>query len=111
MLDSMRFAVGTSNNVLLKLKSRGRDTSLDFKGALALATRGSARACHVQDRVGGFDVGKQFDALRVRMSNYYDTQLMGFETMEDMIQKFVFVGNDRNVVQVYVQGRCVKNIV
>ena len=35
MMDSMRFAVGTSNNVLIK--TRGRDTALDFKGALALA--------------------------------------------------------------------------
>ena len=107
MVDSMRSAVGTSNNVLMK--TRNRSQTLDFRGALALATRGSARAVHMEDRVGGFDVGKQFDAQRIRMNSYHDTVLSGFESMEDIIQKFVFVGNDRNVVQLWIQGRLVKN--
>ena len=108
MVDSIRFSVATSNNVLIG--TEGRDRSLDFRGALALATRGSARVCHLEDKVGGFDVGLKFDALRVKMSGKWDTQLFGFETIEDMIQKFCFLGDDRNIAQVWVEGRCVKDL-
>ena len=87
-----------------------RQEFLDYKGAIALATRGSARVCSLQDKVGGFDVGLQFDAIRVKMSAHHDSVLFGFETVQDMIHKFVFLGDDRNLVQVYVKGRCVKNL-
>lgn len=107
MIDSLRFAVATSNSVLLYEKA---DKFLDYKGALSLATRGSAKVCHLEDKVGGFDVGLKFDALRVRMSHFHDTQLFGFESVHDMIHKFVFLGNDRNLVQVFVNGKCVKNL-
>ena len=50
-------------------------------------------------------------ALRVKMSANHDSFLFGFETVQDMIHKFVFLGDDRNLVQVYVKGRCVKNLV
>ena len=43
------------------------------------------------------------------MSNFHDTELMGFESLEDIIHKFVFLGDDRNLVQVFVNGKCVKN--
>ena len=88
-----------------------KSVRLDFRGALALATRGSARVCHLEDKVGGFDVGLKFDALRVKMSGKWDTQLFGFETLEDMIQKFCFLGDDRNIAQVWVEGRCVKDLI
>ena len=74
-----------------------------------MATRGSAKVCNLDHKVGGFDVGLQFDALRIRMNNHFDTELFGFETVEDMIHKFVFLGDDRNLVQVFVNGKCVKN--
>ncbi len=109
LIDAMRFGVATSNNVLLDTEG-SRQKFLDYKGALSLATRGSAKVCGLQDRVGGFDVGLQFDALRVRMSNFHDTELFGFESVEDMIHKFVFLGNDRNLVQIFVNGNCVKNL-
>ncbi len=87
--------------------------ALDFRGALYLATRGSAIVCTLQDQVGGFDVGLEFDALRIRMdkSAKRSTHLFGFETLEDMVHKFVFIGDDRNIVQVFVQGRLVKNLI
>ena len=84
---------------------------MDYQGAIALATRGSARVCGLQTKVGGFDIGLQFDALRVKMSANHDSVLFGFETVQDMIHKFVFLGDDRNLVQVCVKGRCVKNLV
>jgi guanine deaminase len=107
MLNAMRFGIATSNTVLLAGEDK---TSMNYCGAISLATRGSARVCNLEDKVGGFDVGLQFDALRVRMSNSHDTQLFGTESVHDMIHKFVFLGDDRNLVQVFVKGKCVKNL-
>ena len=37
--------------------------------------------------------------------------LFGHESIEDMVQKFVFLGDDRNIVQIWVDGKMVKNLV
>ena len=91
------------------LKQFLTNSFLSKKAVLSLATRGSAQVCSLEHKVGSFDVGLQFDALRVRMNNFHDTELFGFETLEDIIHKFVFLGDDRNLVQVFVNGKCVKN--
>ena len=106
MLNAMRFGIATSNNVLLTENG----SLMDYKGVLSLATRGSAKVCGLDDKVGGLDPGFQLDAIRIKMSGQHDTQLFDFESIEDMIHKFVFLGDDRNVVQVYVNGKCVKDI-
>ena len=52
----------------------------------------------------------KFDALRIKMNNgREETTLFGYESIKDMIQKFVFVGDDRNITQVYVNGKLVKD--
>ena len=80
-----------------------------FAGALYLATRGSAKVCSLDDITGRFVVGLQFDALRIKMNDTRrETQLFGHETISDMIQKFVFVGDDRNIIQIFVGGKFVK---
>ncbi len=38
------------------------------------------------------------------------TQLFGHESTRDLVQKFVFLGDDRNIVQVWVQGMKVKDL-
>lgn len=38
------------------------------------------------------------------------SELFGHESQEDIVQKFVLVGDDRNIVQVFVDGRRVKNL-
>ena len=112
LINGMRFSIATSNTVALTKKPENRGHLLDYQGAIAMVTRGSAKVCHLEDKVGGFDQGLQFDALRIRMktTQNFDTELFGFETIHDMIHKFVFLGDDRNIVQVFVNGKCVKNI-
>ena len=113
LINAMRFSIATSNTVALTKKPENRGHLMDYQGAIALVTRGSAKVCHLEDKVGGFDEGLQFDALRIRMktTQNFDTELFGFETIQDMIHKFVFLGDDRNIVQVFVNGKCVKNII
>ena len=80
-------------------------------GALYLATRGSAKVCSLDKVTGSFDINLHFDALRIKMNTIREeTNLFGYESIKDMIQKFVFVGDDRNIVQVYVGGKVVKDI-
>ena len=37
--------------------------------------------------------------------------LFGHESVEDLVQKFVFLGDDRNIVQIWVDGKMVKDLV
>ena len=107
MLNAMRFGIAASKTVFMAGEDK---TFMNYCGAISLATRGSAKVCNLEDKVGGFDVGLQFDALRVRMNNSCDTQLFGTESAHDMIRKFVYLGDDRNLVQVFVNGKCVKDL-
>ena len=75
-----------------------------------MATKGSAKICSLDKITGSFDVGLQFDALRIKMNDLRpETTLFGHETLDDLIQKFVFTGDDRNVIQVFVKGEVVKD--
>merc|ERR1712226_1160700 len=111
-------AIGTSNNLYFLNNSEGDSTKstyykngpLTYEGAIYLATRGSAKVCSLDKVTGSFDIGLQFDALRIKMNDVRgESSLFGHESIHDMIQKFVFVGDDRNVVQVYVNGKVAKD--
>lgn len=59
-------------------------------------------------KIGNFEVGKEFDALIVDMDvleGPTDSHLQPNE----LLQKFIYCGDDRNVVRVYVAGVEVKN--
>lgn len=68
-------------------------------------------ALALDDVVGNFQVGKDFDALIVDM----DVENGGVDYLHvctpiELIQKFIYVGDDRNIVKVYVAGKCVKSL-
>jgi guanine deaminase len=64
----------------------------------------------LDDQIGNFQVGKSFDAIIVDLdvkssaADYLSTDL----TPQELLQKLVFVGDDRNVVKVFVNGKIVK---
>jgi guanine deaminase len=64
----------------------------------------------LDDQIGNFQVGKSFDAIIVDLdvksssADYLSTDL----TPQEFLQKLVFVGDDRNVVKVFVNGKIVK---
>lgn len=77
-----------------------------------LATMGGAEVCALQDRIGNFEVGKEFDALLIRTgqkeANYrgpnpFDEQpnpalfIEQTDPLEALFEKFLFAGDDRNV--------------
>lgn len=62
-----------------------------------------------QHQVGTFEEGKEFDALLVDVNvpgGPFD--IFDGDTMEDQFEKFINLGDDRNIVEVYVQGKLVK---
>lgn len=91
---------------------------LSYANALYLATLGGAEALCISDKVGSFAVGKEFDALLIDASLEpiieYDLEgtkvkkVDPVEILQNLLQKFVYVGDDRNIVEVYVRGKQVK---
>lgn len=95
-----------------------------------LATLGGARVCNLVDRTGSFSPGQSFDALVVSVRD--ETGAIGVwgkdaayennpneekgqeerrkheeEKLEENLERFLFGGDDRNILRVYVQGRLV----
>ena len=80
---------------------------LDWKSAFWLATVGGAKALGLEQTCGTLEVGKAFDALRVdtRVSAAFD--VFSADSPMDAFQKFVNLGDDRNIKAVWVGGRLV----
>lgn len=90
-------------------------TPLNYKQVLYLATLGGAEALQKDHVIGNFIEGKDFDALLVDIDadpiDVYDLPekfLPNSESVLTLLQKFLYVGDDRNIKEVYVKGRQVK---
>lgn len=92
---------------------------LEYKNALYLATLGGAKALAIENKCGNFMVGKDFDGLLIdiaaKPSDIFHIPLNPDETIkqqsrvEKMIQKFLYAGDDRNILKVFIAGKQVKN--
>lgn len=86
---------------------------------LYLSTMGGADALNMGEQIGSFDVGKQFDAQLIGLESsgsnvdVFTWQRPGVKasktsppllTNEDLIAKWFFNGDDRNVMGVWVDG-------
>eukprot|EP00057_Strongylocentrotus_purpuratus_P003807 XP_003727405.1 PREDICTED: guanine deaminase [Strongylocentrotus purpuratus] len=113
MFGAIRDAITATNVQSIQHLPEHPYRHLDFKEVFQIATLGGSQVLGIEDTVGNFEVGKEFDALLVTM----DTEDSPFEifenaayedSLEDMVQKFFFRGDDRNIEEVYVCGRKVK---
>jgi guanine deaminase len=103
ILDVMRQALVASN--AREVMSQGRDRGLDIAEMFYLATLGGASVCCLQDRIGNFEVGKEFDALVVTAgAPGVMTMVEEHDSIRTMFDKFIMTGDDRNIQQVYVRG-------
>ncbi|KAK3303937.1 uncharacterized protein B0T15DRAFT_535042 [Chaetomium strumarium] len=109
MLDAMRHAMIASH---AREAAAPADKGLAIEEVFYLATLGGARVCGLEDKVGNFVVGKEFDALVVGTRGREQGIMTMVEEEEDSLRtvfdKFVMTGDDRNILRVYVQGRLVK---
>jgi len=82
---------------------------LYFKEAFYFATLGGAETLGLGDTIGNFVPGKEFDALVI------DPYATGspFDVFQgstaEIFEKFIFLGDDRNISQIYVKGKQVLN--
>ncbi|XP_032297138.1 guanine deaminase isoform X1 [Coturnix japonica] len=103
MLDAIRKTVIASNALKINKVS---ETGLTLKEAFQLATLGGSQALGLDDIIGNFEVGKEFDALLINTkASDSPFDLFSTDTFEDCLQKFLYLGDDRNISEVYVAGK------
>lgn len=109
-------AGGYSPSILEALRSsrtasvaRNMETSLIVAELFYLATVGGARVMELDDKIGNFEVGKEFDAILVN-TQVENTPIDVFDhdSVETQFEKYLFVGDDRNNEKIYVQGKEVR---
>ena len=105
MLEVMRQTLIASSCVSFQTDRPGY-RPLDYGEVFHLATLGGARVLGLEDKVGSFEEGKEFDALLIDINSphsiiNWDTNL----TPSEMFQKFFYTGDDRNISEVFVRGR------
>ncbi|KAK4239224.1 hypothetical protein C8A03DRAFT_43118 [Achaetomium macrosporum] len=118
MLDAMRHAMIASyaREAMSQSQSQSEEgrrdkETLSIDEVFYLATLGGAQVCGLEDKVGNFAVGKEFDALIVGTRGAEQgiiTMVEEEDSLRTVFDKFVMTGDDRNIVRVYVQGRLVK---
>ncbi|ROT76688.1 putative guanine deaminase-like [Penaeus vannamei] len=101
ILDSLRQAVLVSK----ALSSMSDSPHLTLEESFRLATLGGAKVLHMSDRIGTLSPEKEFDALLVDVEAKGTPLDIFPEDTEEKIQKFLYNGDDRNILQVFVAGR------
>lgn len=124
VLEAARHATMTSRFVAL---TEGEGAKLSVEEVLYLATRGGAEVLGLERKVGAFEVGMEWDALLVGLTDVPEGEeeeeegkverqvggamgpvdVFGWESWEEKIAKWVYMGDDRNVLKVWVQGKMV----
>ncbi|RYP29464.1 hypothetical protein DL767_006733 [Monosporascus sp. MG133] len=129
VLEAARLATLVSNHLAMDGERRGGDDAsepgererakLSVEDVLYLATRGGAEVVGLQDRIGGFRVGMEWDAQLVSlgavgddvaeddMQDYGNVDVFGWESWDERVAKWVYNGDDRNTRMVWVRGRLV----
>ncbi len=108
--DSIRWAVASSRaledgvDAAKPAAERGvRDSRIDWKTAFYCATKGGAEVLDLP--VGSFEVGRQFDALRIDPEAHGGTVHLTDETVPEALQKIVYTASKANIAAVWVAGR------
>ena len=123
ILESARQASNVSRHVCMKSTVETKETpQLALAEILYLATMGGAQVCALQDKVGNFVVGKEFDALLIDpgvKGGNVDIFEEDTHDWDRVLSKWAFNGyvvasdhanwcrDDRNIQKVWVQGRLV----
>ncbi|NXW49450.1 GUAD deaminase, partial [Nyctiprogne leucopyga] len=113
MLDAIRKTMMASNSLQIY---KVNETGLTLEEAFQLATLGGSQALGLDDVIGNFEVGKEFDALLINTkasdSPFDLFSADNFEVIRTglMIQKITGndmgkVRDDRNISEVYVAGK------
>lgn len=116
ILEQVRQAILVSRHVAM---TDGDRAKLSTAEALYLATKGGAKVVGMEDKIGGFAVGMHWDAQMISLKQVgedgdLDTDespvdVFGKESWDNRVAKWVYGGDDRNTLAVWVKGRLVHN--
>lgn len=112
ILESARQAIWVSRFVAM---ADGDEAKLSTEEVLYLATRGGAKVVGLEDRIGGFEVGMDWDAQMISLGGVgtdgedvdedrVPVDFYGWENWEERVAKWVYTGDDRNTAAVWVKG-------
>jgi guanine deaminase len=112
ILEAVRQALLVSRHVAME---GGDESKLSIEEVLHLSTRGGAKVVGLEKTIGGFEVGMEWDAQLICLGevesgeeiNSGPVDIFGWESWPDRIAKWVFNGDDRNTLAVWVKGRLV----
>eukprot|EP00158_Paraphelidium_tribonemae_P007533 Partr_v1_DN28281_c0_g1_i2_m75942 putative Guanine deaminase len=130
MIDTIRQSI-VASKVLYMNNGNDSGGNEDFKPltvaeAFHLATMGSAELVGMEESLGNFLVGKSFDAVLVSLEQFSggsgvdghlraamdasahsnsNIELWPHDSLETSFERFIYLGDDRNVSSVWVQGR------
>ncbi|XP_039217559.1 guanine deaminase [Crotalus tigris] len=108
MLDAIRSTIVISEVLHLNKESETDEKGLTLKEAFQLATLAGSQALGLDHIIGNFEVGKEFDALLINTkASDSPFDLFASDHVEDIIEKFLYLGDDRNIEEVYVAGKLV----
>ena len=123
-MDSMRQALIASKVVHIESHLPDGDQqykAMNYAQVFHLATLGGAKVMALDDKIGNFVVGKEFDALVIDLEarNVGQKPLLLDEKQETacanldifdhddhlaVFEKFIYLGDDRAITKVYVRG-------
>ncbi|XP_067670419.1 guanine deaminase-like isoform X2 [Haliotis asinina] len=106
MLDALRSASQVSKTIAIQREERGENYKiLTYKELFRLATLGGSEVMGLDKTIGNFQVGKDFDAIVVDpLVENSPFDVFSTDTFLDIIQKFLFLGDDRNMIDIFVAG-------
>ncbi|XP_052784467.1 guanine deaminase-like [Mya arenaria] len=105
MLNAIRTAVFVSNIHHIEAE-HANYKALSVHEAFRLATLGGAKALGLDNRIGNFAVGKDFDALLIDPSaDGSHVDVLPDDSFSDSVDKYLYNGDDRNILSIYVAGR------
>ena len=118
--------VDAGNEAAAKHSTSAKDRKkLSVEECLYLATKGGAKCLGLEQKVGAFEVGMEWDAQLVELDDAAEdgvdeegegradagaagpVELWGRETWGERVAKWLFCGDDRNTKKVFVRGRLV----
>jgi len=108
MLDAMRRCVEVSK--IIKSGKPAHYRHITIREAFSIATMGGAQVLGLENVIGNFEVGKDFDAIFVDPDvedGPFDI-FLEIDKAEDIVEKFLNLGDERNIKEVYVCGRQVR---
>lgn len=113
ILEAVRQASLVSRHVAMEGDD---DAKLSIEEVLYLGTKGGAKVVGLEEKIGSFGVGMEWDAQLIGLGSVGDdgeaesdspVDIFGWESWENMVAKWVYNGDDRNTLAVWVKGRLV----